>query len=435
MGTTKEEEQEEEDISTVVTTLQNAVDPSTQHRWSEAETISLIKAYKERWYLLKKGQLKARHWEEVANKIFMSCGGSEPSKSSVQCQHKVEKLRKRYREEKQLEEERGIGYSSPWPYFGLMVDMEEGGQNRKRTLASTSPRNHPAGNRQVDKVAAGKNHPVEKISSYGNRQVDRSLVGNRHAEKIPAGSRPLHKSLGGNCQPAKTPSGNGRSQSTHGVQWKSEDCSTRGYHSTVRFKDDYEEEEEEEEEEQDDEDDADYDGRDTIRRPKRRNSRSTTSKGGATRARKTSSHRTPQPKVFKSNGQDDGYAGEENHGPVLFKSYDENNADNGEDNGRSQFFRSYGNDYAYDGEDTIEDGMFAERMNIELASVVRSIGEGFLRIEQMKLEMHRDNERLRAEVELKRTSMLLDSQKQISEMLTRALTGKKGVKKRQLQEL
>lgn len=65
----------------------------------------------------------------------------------------------------------------------------------------------------------------------------------------------------------------------------------------------------------------------------------------------------------------------------------------------------------------------------ELVTVVRSLGEGFLRMEQMKLQMQRDNERLRADVELRRTEMLLNSQKQIAELFTRALVSSKKGKK------
>ncbi|KAI3869907.1 hypothetical protein MKX03_003033 [Papaver bracteatum] len=69
---------------------------------------------------LKRGQLKAAQWEEVANTIATNCGFDEPSKLSTQCRHKMEKLRKRYRSEKQRP------VASNWIYFDLMDQMERG---------------------------------------------------------------------------------------------------------------------------------------------------------------------------------------------------------------------------------------------------------------------------------------------------------------------
>ncbi|KAL7154295.1 hypothetical protein ABFS83_04G224600 [Erythranthe nasuta] len=88
--------------------------------WSDEETLAIIKAYQEKWYSLKKGQLKAFQWEEVSVTIAARCGLDEPSKTATQCRHKIEKLRKRYRSELQKP------YSYSWQYFDLMDQMERG---------------------------------------------------------------------------------------------------------------------------------------------------------------------------------------------------------------------------------------------------------------------------------------------------------------------
>ncbi|GAB4841338.1 hypothetical protein Ancab_022065 [Ancistrocladus abbreviatus] len=88
--------------------------------WTHEETTNLIRAYQEKWYSLKRGQLKASQWEEVAVTVAARCGFDIPSKSGTQCRHKIEKLRKRYRGEKQK--------PSPhsWLYFDLMDQLERG---------------------------------------------------------------------------------------------------------------------------------------------------------------------------------------------------------------------------------------------------------------------------------------------------------------------
>ncbi|XP_059289987.1 trihelix transcription factor ASIL2 [Lycium ferocissimum] len=88
--------------------------------WTHQETFNLIQSYQEKWYSLKKGQLKASQWEEVAITVAARCGFDEPSKSATQCRHKIEKLRKRYRAE------RLKPYPNSWQYFDLMDHMERG---------------------------------------------------------------------------------------------------------------------------------------------------------------------------------------------------------------------------------------------------------------------------------------------------------------------
>ncbi|KAL2932749.1 Trihelix transcription factor ASIL2 [Bienertia sinuspersici] len=94
--------------------------------WSHEETLNLIKAYQEKWYSLKRGQLKASQWEEVAITVAARCGLDDPSKSGTQCRHKIEKLRKRYRSEKSKLPPNFNYHTHPWIYFCLMDQLERG---------------------------------------------------------------------------------------------------------------------------------------------------------------------------------------------------------------------------------------------------------------------------------------------------------------------
>ncbi|KAK1351809.1 Trihelix transcription factor ASIL2 [Heracleum sosnowskyi] len=88
--------------------------------WTHQETKNLIQSYQDKWYSLKKGQLKSFQWEQVCLAVAARCGYNQPSKSATQCRHKIEKLRKRYRAE------RLKPYPDSWPYFHLMDSMETG---------------------------------------------------------------------------------------------------------------------------------------------------------------------------------------------------------------------------------------------------------------------------------------------------------------------
>lgn len=88
--------------------------------WLDAETAHLIDAYEEKWCALRRGQLRAHQWEEVAAGVAARLGLTRPSKTGTQCRHKIEKLRQRYRAERQ--------HSAPsrWAFFDRMDRMERG---------------------------------------------------------------------------------------------------------------------------------------------------------------------------------------------------------------------------------------------------------------------------------------------------------------------
>ncbi|GAB4844268.1 hypothetical protein Ancab_037632 [Ancistrocladus abbreviatus] len=95
--------------------------------WSHEETVALIDSYREMWYTLRRGNLRAVHWEQVSDTVARRCPRAIPPKTSVQCRHKMEKLRKRYRTELQ----RALSipnhrFSSSWIYFKKMDAMEKG---------------------------------------------------------------------------------------------------------------------------------------------------------------------------------------------------------------------------------------------------------------------------------------------------------------------
>lgn len=71
--------------------------------------------------------MRACHWQEVADSVALR-SPNEPGKTSVQCRHKMEKLRKRYRNEIQrLSTSVGRNrFNSSWVHFGRMDCMEKG---------------------------------------------------------------------------------------------------------------------------------------------------------------------------------------------------------------------------------------------------------------------------------------------------------------------
>ncbi|XP_076916123.1 trihelix transcription factor ENAP1-like [Bidens hawaiensis] len=93
--------------------------------WSDEETSALIKVYRDKWYSLRRGNLRAPDWQDVADGVAARCTLASPPKTTVQCRHKMEKLRKRYRSEIQRVGN-GNRTRSSWVHFKLMESMELG---------------------------------------------------------------------------------------------------------------------------------------------------------------------------------------------------------------------------------------------------------------------------------------------------------------------
>ncbi|KAL7606007.1 hypothetical protein Lser_V15G15959 [Lactuca serriola] len=122
--------------------------------WSQDETAALIDAYRDKWYSLRRGNLRASHWQEVADDVANRCPLSSgiPQKTSIQCRHKMEKLRKRYRAEIQraAATPKGHRYPSSWVHFKRMDLMEKGSSSSDPDAMNQDEDDEEEGDRDVD---------------------------------------------------------------------------------------------------------------------------------------------------------------------------------------------------------------------------------------------------------------------------------------------
>ena len=111
--------------------------------WNDEETAALIKIYRDKWFALKRGNLRAHHWEEVAAAVRERVSGSGNPKTAVQCRHKMEKLRKRYRSEKRRP------HRISWVHFSEMDAMETGSGAPLAREVTTSEEDEDEGDLRV----------------------------------------------------------------------------------------------------------------------------------------------------------------------------------------------------------------------------------------------------------------------------------------------
>ncbi|KAG6787720.1 hypothetical protein POTOM_003764 [Populus tomentosa] len=83
--------------------------------WSEGATAVLIDAWGERYLELSRGNLKQKHWKDVAEIVSSREDYSKSAKTDIQCKNRIDTVKKKYKLEK-AKMASGGGVSS-WPFF------------------------------------------------------------------------------------------------------------------------------------------------------------------------------------------------------------------------------------------------------------------------------------------------------------------------------
>ncbi len=72
------------------------------YEWSHGAVHSLLDIYEEKYLALQRGNLRGRHWHEVALHVSARQDGSKSAKTSKQCKMKIENLKRRYKVRRSL---------------------------------------------------------------------------------------------------------------------------------------------------------------------------------------------------------------------------------------------------------------------------------------------------------------------------------------------
>ncbi|KAL5560525.1 hypothetical protein UlMin_036736 [Ulmus minor] len=299
--------------------------PSTSSRrlpppcWSHDETVALIDSYRDKWYSLRRGNLKATHWQEVADAVARRCPTTTPPKTAVQCRHKMEKLRKRYRTELQRARSMPVSrFTSSWVHFKRMDSMEKG--------PSAKPENSDS--------------PVEE----DDRDID---------EEEDDPDQELYEEL------------------------------RRGSNSNAK----------------------------NINKIYRNGSGGSSSGGFRIRIPTGVSIAQPGTKIYAKIDPKYGINPNSNSNSGL--------------NFGTKVVRECSSGRGGMGKRERERDPV-----VEMVSAIKTLGEGFVRMEEMKMQMAREIETMRMEMEMKRTGMILDSQQRIVEAFAKAVSDKKKKTKR-----
>lgn len=88
--------------------------------WSEGATAVLIDAWGERYLELSRGNLKQKHWKEVAEIVSGREDYTKAPKTDIQCKNRIDTVKKKYKSEKA---KIAAGAISKWPFYDRLDQL------------------------------------------------------------------------------------------------------------------------------------------------------------------------------------------------------------------------------------------------------------------------------------------------------------------------
>ncbi|XP_073279313.1 uncharacterized protein [Primulina huaijiensis] len=101
-----------------------SVFPTREDCWSEDASRTLVEAWGSRYLVLNRGNLRQKHWQEVADAVNSVHGASfKLRRTDVQCKNRVDTIKKKYKIEKSKVVQSNGRYSSTWPHFDSLDSL------------------------------------------------------------------------------------------------------------------------------------------------------------------------------------------------------------------------------------------------------------------------------------------------------------------------
>ncbi|KAK9285699.1 hypothetical protein L1049_024898 [Liquidambar formosana] len=98
--------------------------PFREDCWSEDATSTLIEAWGDRYVELNRGNLRQKHWQEVADAVNARHGHVKKARrTDVQCKNRIDTLKKKYKIEKARVSESNGSFISQWPFYARLDSL------------------------------------------------------------------------------------------------------------------------------------------------------------------------------------------------------------------------------------------------------------------------------------------------------------------------
>ncbi|KAF5183140.1 trihelix transcription factor ASIL2-like [Thalictrum thalictroides] len=166
--------------------------------WSEEQSATLIEAWGERHLELNRGNLRQKHWQEVADAVNARHGAIKKTRrTDVQCKNRIDTLKKKYKVEKAKILASSGTFISKWPFYSRL-DMLIGpnGSNKKnhhhhhQQLALPAPPLPPPPPPQSQLMSPSSNSPPLALPYHRRTPPTTSLP---HATVVPVAPRSVRE--------------------------------------------------------------------------------------------------------------------------------------------------------------------------------------------------------------------------------------------------
>ncbi|CAA0829530.1 Trihelix transcription factor ASIL2 [Striga hermonthica] len=139
--------------------------------WSEGATAVLIDAWGERYLELSRGNLKQKHWKDVADIVAAREDYTKPPKTDVQCKNRIDTVKKKYKAEKA--KIAAGGGPSKWRFYHKLDELV--GPTSKLNSSSAPPSidaasNHSNHNTMQQKAPMGIPVGLRSSSAPGHKR-------------------------------------------------------------------------------------------------------------------------------------------------------------------------------------------------------------------------------------------------------------------------
>ncbi|XP_022870725.1 trihelix transcription factor ASIL2-like [Olea europaea var. sylvestris] len=122
--TTKTESPPEAPKSECPTSARTPSFPVREDCWSEEATQTLIEAWGSHYLELNRGNLRQKHWQEVADAVnALHAHTKKLHRTDVQCKNRVDTVKKKYKIEKTKVVQSKGQYASTWPHFDSLDSL------------------------------------------------------------------------------------------------------------------------------------------------------------------------------------------------------------------------------------------------------------------------------------------------------------------------
>ncbi|XP_022872518.1 trihelix transcription factor ASIL2-like [Olea europaea var. sylvestris] len=181
--TTKTESLSETPKSEGYTSTRTPTFPVREDCWSEEATRTLIEAWGSHFLELNRGNLRQKHWQEVADAVnALHAHTKKLHRTDVQCKNRVDTVKKKYKIEKTKVVQSNGRYASTWPHFDSLDSLIGDTFSKANSVPSNGHKKNLRRRVSLSPEVSTSPPPANKKMTHYRKRSPESIT---HLPKVP----------------------------------------------------------------------------------------------------------------------------------------------------------------------------------------------------------------------------------------------------------